>query len=527
MGKENRLYAASQNIPPMRKRWIFRGFPGAFEEEFRREDLRLSMNLSRFSMISGGLTIVCFALADKLFPFAGIFTPWAKFTPLAAVFFDGRTYVIPLFSIVCFIATFVVKSPPFVNMLKCLYVVVYAVGILGWMAFSAYDSPVYSFHFMSLVTLTVWLTIGGRVHFPYVTATCALIVGMYMVASLGFNRLLDTRPGTLVFVYNFIFLLASELFSLAANFSGEYYRRNIFLFRKQIRAEEEEARRKAFEKWKEAYLKFRDFNTTAYNRKKRPAPETASAENTSAAEKMERVKNDRLAELLDTFSGRNKTGHVFDRILDFVLEIAGSPRGVIAIRNERTGEPVYIVRRGIEHRDTAFVSGILAETFSAGVPITVNPALNRGAAAHREAALAHGVRSWLCFPVELQGVAIGACYLDKGWSDDEFSGEPDELIISLVTQVVLSVDGSDWRDEGPPPDIDMAGFNTQCEKLKFTPRERQLALLVTRGFSKRKICNKLFISVNTLRTHLKNINNKAGVAKRSELLSRLRGDVSN
>ena len=511
----------------MRKRWIIRGFPGAFEEEFRREDLRLSMNLSRFSMISGGLIILCFAVAGVLFPASGTYRFWPMFTPCATAFYNGRNIVIPLLSIACFIATYTIKSAPFINMLKCLYVVVFAFSILGWMAFSPYDSPAYPFHFMGLVTLSVWLTIGGRVHFPYVITTCAIIIGMYLAVALGFNRLTDTNSGTVHFVYHFVFLLASALFSLAATFSAEYYRRKIFLFRKQIRAEEEETRRKVFEKWKEAYLKFRDFNTTAYNRKKRAAPETASAKNTSAVEKMERVKNDRLAELLDTFSGRNKTGHVFDRILDFVLDISGAPRGVIAIRNERTGEPVYIVRRGIEHRDTAFVSGILAETLSAGVPITVNPALNRGAAVHREAALAHGVRSLLCFPVELQGVAIGACYLDKGWSDDEFSGEPDELIISLVTQVVLSVDGSDWRDEGPPPDIDMAGFNARCEKLKFTPRERQLALLVTRGFSRRKICNKLFISVNTLRTHLKNINSKAGVEKRSELLSRLRGDVSN
>jgi DNA-binding CsgD family transcriptional regulator len=184
---------------------------------------------------------------------------------------------------------------------------------------------------------------------------------------------------------------------------------------------------------------------------------------------------------------------------------------------------VYVVRRGVERRDTGFIKGIVTATFLSEKPVAVNLARGQGEATHRQAARKHGVQSLLCFPVDLRGTAIGACYLDKGPSDDAFSGEADELIIALVSQVVLSVNDADWRDDRTPADIDEAGFNVQCEKLGLTPRERQLARLVIRGFSKRNICNKLLISVNTLRSHLKNINSKAGVRNRTELLRVLSG----
>jgi DNA-binding CsgD family transcriptional regulator len=517
MAKANRPPSASLNLPAMKTRWLFSGFPGALEREFRLENLRLSITLIRFTMIAGGVLMACFGLVNNLV------LPTHSEGPWLPVFTVVRTAVIAPFAFICFLATFWKKYSRVAAPLLCLYALLFSFGISGRMAFSSRDDPAYFLYYAGLIIVCMGLNLGVHIRFLYAAGTGALIVSMYFIAALGFNRLLDTPLGTVFFVNNVFFLLATEVFGLMACFFSEYYRRNAFLLRKRIRVEEENARRKAFEKWKEAYRKFRDIKVKARKNKGKPAAAARGAK-MPAATHAEQVKNDRLTDLIDTLGGRDGHGHVLDRIMGFVLEISGSRRGAIVIRDDHSGEALYIVRRGIKRRDTGFISGIVAETFDSRKPVVVNLAVGQGDAALQETARKSGVRSLLCFPVELKDTAIGACYLDQGQSDDQFSRESDDLIISLVTQVVLSVNEADWRDDGEPADIDEAGFKARCETLGLTPRERELARFVIRGFSKRKICSLLLISVNTLRSHLKSINSKAGVEKRSELLRLLTGD---
>jgi len=53
---------------------------------------------------------------------------------------------------------------------------------------------------------------------------------------------------------------------------------------------------------------------------------------------------------------------------------------------------------------------------------------------------------------------------------------------------------------------------------KLTPREIEITILIIKGYTNKDIASKLFVSPNTVKTHLRNIYNKFGVSKKKELV---------
>ncbi|MEL6822263.1 MAG: response regulator transcription factor [Calditrichota bacterium] len=56
----------------------------------------------------------------------------------------------------------------------------------------------------------------------------------------------------------------------------------------------------------------------------------------------------------------------------------------------------------------------------------------------------------------------------------------------------------------------------------LSKREHEILLLIAEGYSNQQIADKLFISLNTTKTHLKNIYQKLEVKRRTEALFRAR-----
>lgn len=56
----------------------------------------------------------------------------------------------------------------------------------------------------------------------------------------------------------------------------------------------------------------------------------------------------------------------------------------------------------------------------------------------------------------------------------------------------------------------------------LSKREHEILLLISEGYSNQQIADKLFISLNTTKTHLKNIYQKLNVKRRTEALFRAR-----
>lgn len=53
----------------------------------------------------------------------------------------------------------------------------------------------------------------------------------------------------------------------------------------------------------------------------------------------------------------------------------------------------------------------------------------------------------------------------------------------------------------------------------LTPREKEILILLARGFNNREIANQLFISINTVKTHRLNVYKKLDISDRSDLVA--------
>jgi DNA-binding CsgD family transcriptional regulator len=59
----------------------------------------------------------------------------------------------------------------------------------------------------------------------------------------------------------------------------------------------------------------------------------------------------------------------------------------------------------------------------------------------------------------------------------------------------------------------------------LSEREREVAELAVRGFTNQQIADRLFISPETVKTHIRNISRKLGVNNKKELRAWLRGEL--
>ena len=64
-------------------------------------------------------------------------------------------------------------------------------------------------------------------------------------------------------------------------------------------------------------------------------------------------------------------------------------------------------------------------------------------------------------------------------------------------------------------------FNKKCELYQLTKREKEIGWLICEGLSDKAIAQQLFISENTVTTHVRNTYKKAGVSGRIELCKKL------
>ncbi|MFQ5596949.1 MAG: helix-turn-helix transcriptional regulator [Nitrospiria bacterium] len=66
-------------------------------------------------------------------------------------------------------------------------------------------------------------------------------------------------------------------------------------------------------------------------------------------------------------------------------------------------------------------------------------------------------------------------------------------------------------------------FNPVLIKYGLSPREREVAILVIRGYTNREIAAALFICEQTVKDHLRHIYEKAKVHRRCELVAKIIG----
>jgi len=93
------------------------------------------------------------------------------------------------------------------------------------------------------------------------------------------------------------------------------------------------------------------------------------------------------------------------------------------------------------------------------------------------------------------------------------------FLLSVVTDISKNKHKDDVLFRLRLPDTER--IKEKLKKYKIPPRQKEIALLVSYGYSNMEIAEKLHISEYTVKDHLKEIYKVIGICKRSELVPKL------
>ncbi len=113
------------------------------------------------------------------------------------------------------------------------------------------------------------------------------------------------------------------------------------------------------------------------------------------------------------------------------------------------------------------------------------------------------------------GLVFGAYFFSLYWPKHQAAVEPPvekslEPIALSNREPVVESQQSDQSNS----------FNEFCQQFELSSREADVLLLLLKGQTNNQIAERLFISINTVKTHISNIYQKIGVSRRYELLAR-------
>ena len=77
------------------------------------------------------------------------------------------------------------------------------------------------------------------------------------------------------------------------------------------------------------------------------------------------------------------------------------------------------------------------------------------------------------------------------------------------------------KHEASAPEIKPRAFNEKnLSALNITPREYEVLQLIAEGLSNQEIAERLFLSLNTVKTHTSNVFSKLGVQRRTQAIQK-------
>ena len=125
-------------------------------------------------------------------------------------------------------------------------------------------------------------------------------------------------------------------------------------------------------------------------------------------------------------------------------------------------------------------------------------------------------KSIACLPLLFQGIPFGVLYLENNFLPGVFAPARLEAVKLLSAQIAYAKKLQDYIAEEPADDS--TGHSGIVEYL--TDRETEVLELIAEGLSNMEISEKLHMSVNTVKTHVKNIYSKLSVNRRVQAVQK-------
>jgi len=122
-------------------------------------------------------------------------------------------------------------------------------------------------------------------------------------------------------------------------------------------------------------------------------------------------------------------------------------------------------------------------------------------------------KSIACLPVLFQGISLGVLYFENNLIAGAFAHKRVESLKVLSSQVAFAKKFQSYLEKD---------YEKADKKLvePLTERELEVLRLISDGMSNKEIADKMVITINTVKTYIKNIYDKLGVNRRVQVVAR-------
>lgn len=234
-----------------------------------------------------------------------------------------------------------------------------------------------------------------------------------------------------------------------------------------------------------------------------------------------------IQEVLRNICEESEPSKLLENFLELALKSTNADKGYLILEND---DELFIEAIKDSKNNTNFFNKPISLEKMPGLsrqvvryvartlePIVVNDSKQAGIFAGDPYIANSEVKSIACVPLQLQGIPVGVLYLENSFMTGIFSKEKMELTKFLAGQMLYAKTMQSF--------LEQSASEIQKEvclppTVSLTERELEVLYLIAAGLSNKEIGKKLDMTINTVKTHIKNIYGKLQVNRRVQVVTK-------
>ncbi|HHY39126.1 MAG TPA: AAA family ATPase [Clostridia bacterium] len=234
-----------------------------------------------------------------------------------------------------------------------------------------------------------------------------------------------------------------------------------------------------------------------------------------------------IRKAVQTLHNEPDPDRMVEGLLDIAVENAGADKGYLIL--ERDGELfVEAAKEGGKHPATVITPVSLEKSanlsramvryaFRTLEPVVVNDGREAGIFAKDPHIARDPAKSFMCLPVLFSRIFVGVLYLENSLMTGAFTQSRIEVLKFLLSEMVYAKTLKTFLEKGSAS----TNNGTRPPLVEpLTEREAQVLRLIAAGLSNGEIAESLGMTVNTAKTHVKNIYGKLQANRRVQVIAR-------
>jgi class 3 adenylate cyclase len=205
-------------------------FPEEIENQFRVDYHRSTRSTVRIALVLGLI----------LYSLFGIMDIYAVPISRETVWFIRYVIVAPV-TVIALITSYIDLFQKYIQTLLTFVVAVSGLGIVAMIAITHESEFGNRFYFTGLILISMWAYGLLRLRFWHAVLANFIIMVGYEYASIGIKQLLETEPGTAIFIMHNFFFLGANVIGMFTSYTLERFTRRDFLQKFTITKQRDQA----------------------------------------------------------------------------------------------------------------------------------------------------------------------------------------------------------------------------------------------------------------------------------------------